>query len=114
MIEFEEVSKTYGRPGRVPAALEDVSFRVEDGEFALLMGPSGAGKSTLARTLEDRLEIITRIELDHFYRPQAEQKAGADPIDIPRLLERPRHPTKSPDEDGSEVAAQHLLAWMFS
>ena len=51
MIDFEEVSKTYGRPGRVPAALAGVSFRVDEGEFALLMGPSGAGKSTLLKLI---------------------------------------------------------------
>ncbi len=51
MIEFIEVSKTYGRPGRVAPALKDLSFRIEAGEFALLMGPSGAGKSTLLKLI---------------------------------------------------------------
>jgi cell division transport system ATP-binding protein len=51
MIEFEEVSKTYGRAGRIPAALNRITFRVEEGEFALLMGPSGAGKSTLLKLI---------------------------------------------------------------
>lgn len=51
MIEFLEVQKTYGRPGKVAPALDDVSFRVEEGEFALLMGPSGAGKSTLLKLI---------------------------------------------------------------
>lgn len=51
MIEFEEVNKTYGRPGRVPAALNGISFHVEEADFALLMGPSGSGKSTLLKLI---------------------------------------------------------------
>ena len=51
MIEFEDVNKTYGRPGRVPAALNGISFHVEEGDFALLMGPSGSGKSTLIKNI---------------------------------------------------------------
>lgn len=49
VIEFNEVSKTYGRPGKVPAALTDLSFSVGEGELALVVGPSGAGKSTLLK-----------------------------------------------------------------
>ena len=32
-------------------ALSDISFTVEDGEFAVLVGPSGCGKSTLLRMI---------------------------------------------------------------
>ena len=51
IIEFTEVTKTYGRPGRVPPALRDVSFGVGEGELALVVGPSGAGKSTLLKLI---------------------------------------------------------------
>lgn len=51
MIEFQGVTKTYGKAGRDLPALADCSFRIEAGEFALLMGPSGSGKSTLLKLI---------------------------------------------------------------
>ena len=47
MIQLIHVSKCYERR----AAVSDVTFEIEKGEFVLLMGPSGAGKSTLLRML---------------------------------------------------------------
>lgn len=47
MIAFQNVSKVYGSM----TALEDVSFRINPGEFVSIVGRSGAGKSTLIRLL---------------------------------------------------------------
>ena len=47
MIEVFHVSKTYH--GRL--AVQDVSIRIEKGEFVFLTGPSGAGKTTILRLI---------------------------------------------------------------
>lgn len=49
MITFDRLSYTY--PDAARPALDDISLRIEEGAFALLMGPSGAGKSTLLRAI---------------------------------------------------------------
>lgn len=56
LIQFYNVSKIY--PNGVKA-LDDVSLRIERGEFVFLMGHSGAGKSTMTKLLT-REEVPTR------------------------------------------------------
>lgn len=63
-ISFRDVTKVFerasseasnGSSGR-PAAVTDVSFEVEEGEFVVLLGPSGCGKTTLLRMVNRLIE----------------------------------------------------------
>ncbi len=51
ILEAIHVSKEYGDGANKVQALDDVSVRVEAGEFLAIMGPSGCGKSTLLHIL---------------------------------------------------------------
>ena len=53
MIEFKNVTKSYSVGN---TALNGVSMRIEDGEFAFLVGPSGSGKSTIIRLITGELK----------------------------------------------------------
>ena len=47
ILEVQHAEKYYGNKGNVTAALNDLSFSVEEGEFVGIMGASGSGKTTL-------------------------------------------------------------------
>jgi putative ABC transport system ATP-binding protein len=51
ILRVEKISKIYGFGETAVAALTDVSFSINKGEFVAIVGPSGSGKSTLMHIL---------------------------------------------------------------
>lgn len=77
LVQFYNVSKIY--PNGVKA-LDDISLKIQRGEFLFLMGPSGAGKSTLVKMLF-REELPTRGQIFLASRSIVRMKRG----EVPRL-----------------------------
>ena len=50
-IEFKNVRKDYHVGDTVITAVNNVDFKVNEGEFVVILGPSGAGKSTILNLL---------------------------------------------------------------
>lgn len=51
ILRVENLTKTYGTGENWVAAVNDMSFSVEQGEFVAIVGSSGSGKSTLLHLL---------------------------------------------------------------
>ena len=77
LVQFYNVSKIY--PNGVKA-LDDISLKIERGEFIFLMGQSGAGKSSLIKMLF-REELPTRGQIFVASRSIVRMKRG----DVPKL-----------------------------
>lgn len=76
LVQFYNVSKVYRNGVK---ALNDVSLKIDRGEFIFLMGPSGAGKSTLVKMLI-REEIPSRGQIFVASRSIVRMKRGEIPI----------------------------------
>ena len=51
MITVNNLTRTFTSAGNRVSAVDDISFKVDDGQFASIIGKSGSGKSTLLSLL---------------------------------------------------------------
>jgi len=74
IIETKNLTYTY--PGASKPSIDDVSIKIEKGEFVLITGPSGCGKTTLCRTFNGLVP--------HFYQGELKGEitvAGLNTLD---------------------------------
>ncbi len=76
LVQFYNVSKVYNNGVK---ALNDISLKIDRGEFIFLMGPSGAGKSTLVKMLI-REEVPTRGQIFVASRSIVRMKRSEIPV----------------------------------
>ena len=62
-IQFENVSFSYGKDS--PAALKELTFKINSGEKIGIVGRTGAGKSSIVQTLFRIAEPNGRILIDN-------------------------------------------------
>lgn len=76
MAIVETKNLTYTYPGASKPSIDDVSIKIEKGEFVLITGPSGCGKTTLCRTFNGLVP--------HFYQGELKGEitvAGLNTLD---------------------------------
>jgi spermidine/putrescine transport system ATP-binding protein len=74
-IELVNVTKRFGEV----VAVDDISLKIEDGEFFSLLGPSGCGKTTTLRMIAG-LELVTEGEIILHGKSMGETPAFKRPV----------------------------------
>ena len=63
ILELQKVEKYYGNKSSLTKAINNISFKVDEGEFVAIMGASGSGKTTLLNVIS----TIYRVTAGHIY-----------------------------------------------
>lgn len=63
ILELQKVEKYYGNKSSLTKAINNISFKVDEGEFVAIMGASGSGKTTLLNVIS----TIDRVTAGHIY-----------------------------------------------
>ena len=59
ILNVDKVEKYYGNKDNITKAIDNISFRVDKGEFVGIMGPSGSGKTTLLNCISTIDSVTT-------------------------------------------------------
>ena len=63
ILKLENVKKYYGSEKNITKAVNDLSLKIEEGEFVAIMGASGSGKTTLLNCIS----TIDEVTAGHIY-----------------------------------------------
>ncbi|MBE5970616.1 MAG: ABC transporter ATP-binding protein [Lachnospiraceae bacterium] len=63
LLKVVEIEKYYGHRSSLTKAIDDISFKVDKGEFVAIMGASGSGKTTLLNCIS----TIDNVTAGHIY-----------------------------------------------
>lgn len=91
LLKVENLSFTY--PGQEKPALQNVSFSLNSGEFAVLCGESGCGKTSLLRLLKRELAPHGAKSGEIFYQgcPQQDLDERISACEIGFVMQNPEH-----------------------
>lgn len=91
LLKVENLSFTY--PGQEKPALQNVSFSLNSGEFAVLCGESGCGKTSLLRLLKRELAPHGAKSGEIFYQgcPQQDLDERTSACEIGFVMQNPEH-----------------------
>ena len=59
ILKIDSIEKYYGNKGNITKAIDNISFKVGEGEFVGIMGPSGSGKTTLLNCISTIDKVTT-------------------------------------------------------
>ncbi|MGV8980553.1 ABC transporter ATP-binding protein [Clostridium sp.] len=59
ILSVSKIEKYYGNKGNITKAIDNISFKVNKGEFVGIMGPSGSGKTTLLNCISTIDNVTT-------------------------------------------------------
>lgn len=87
VIHLKKLTKQYGRGDAALSALDEVTLKIEQGEFIAVMGPSGCGKTTLLNIIglldrADEGEYLLNGKLVHRLSSKQQAKVRSNQIGI--------------------------------
>ena len=59
ILNVDKIEKYYGNKGNITKAIDNISFKVNEGEFLVIMGPSGSGKTTILNCISTIDNVTT-------------------------------------------------------